>query len=111
MSTTTCLWIDIIDTSASYCDVLGRLWTLKDKILHWDPSYVVCDLPKEEDTLLNDKLRTYSDTCVHVHHGQTLKEYIERHDSRAQYEKERWNERYIKWCATAGLKSNRAILE
>ena len=69
-----------------------------------------CDFPKEEDAL-HVKLNTYLDTSIHVHHGQTLKEYIKRHNYRAQYEKERWNKWYIEWCATADLKPNRALLE
>ena len=84
--------------------------TLKDKILHWDSSYIVCDFPQEEDDL-HDKHKTYSDISVHVHHGLTLKEYIERNDWRAHYEKERWDEWYIEWCTAAGLQPNKVLLE
>ena len=63
-------------------------WTLKERILHWDSDHIYCDFPPEEDAL-HEKLKTYSITSVHVHHGQSLREYIERHDWRAQYEEER----------------------
>ena len=78
-------------------------WTLKDKLIHRDSGYIHCKFPQEADAL-HEKLLTFLDTSIHVHCGQSLKEYIERHDWRKLYEKERWKEWYVEWQATAGLR-------
>ena len=62
--------------------------TLKDKFIHWDSNYTHCKFHQNIDAL-HEKLMTFSDTSVCVHHGQSQKEYIERHDWRALYDEER----------------------
>ena len=43
---------------------------------------LIVEFPQEAD-VLHEKLLTFSDTSICVHCGQSLKEYIERHDWRA----------------------------
>ena len=52
------------------------MWSLKDKLIHWDYAYQHCEFPRESDTLY--QAPSYASSISnHVHHGKSLQQYLE----------------------------------
>ena len=52
------------------------MWSLRDKLIHWDCDYQYCEFPKESDALYQVPSYT-SSTSNHVHCGHNLQQYLE----------------------------------
>ena len=50
------------------------MWSMKDKLIHWDCGYQYCEFPRESDALYQTP--SYAFTSNHVHHGRSLHQYF-----------------------------------
>ena len=60
------------------------VWSLCDKLTHWDPTYQYWKFLKEN--ALDILPETHSELLLEVHHGQTFNHLLEADDKRYQEE-------------------------
>ena len=60
------------------------MWSLRDKLIHWDSDYQYCEFPKESDALYQTP--SYgSSTLNHVHCGKSLQQYLKEDRIHCEY--------------------------
>ena len=60
------------------------MWSLRDKLIHWDCDYQYCECPRESDALYQAP-RYASSTSNHVPYGQSLQQYLEEYRIYCEY--------------------------
>ena len=60
------------------------MWSLRDKLIHWDCDYQHCEFPRESDALYQAPSYV-SSTSNHVHHGKSLWQYLEEDQIHHEY--------------------------
>ena len=75
------------------------MWSLRDKLMHWDCNYQYCEFPRESDALY--QATSYaSSTSNCVHHGQSLQQYLVEDRIHHEYIEAAKHFEYQEWCKT-----------
>ena len=60
--------------------LMNLMWSLRDKLIHWDHDYQYCEFQRESNTLYQAPSYT-SSTSNHVHHGQSVDHFWKKTES------------------------------
>ena len=77
---------------------MNLMWSLRDKLIHWDHDYQYCEFLSESNALYQAP-SCASSTSNHVHHGQSLQQYLEDRIHHEYIEAAKHFE-YEEWCKT-----------